>query len=129
MTSLTLLLPQMMTMRVPQTCLLGWTKSGGYGTCLLVVTSASLSSHLSLQQSGLWLSHTTNQLQTQLNAHPYCSRTHYHCIPKISLHPTNWNWTKKKKKNSGDQMHQRTGSEGAPRYKNTNVSDYMCITV
>lgn len=98
MTSLTLLLPQMMTMRVPQTCLLGWTKSGGYGTCLLVVTSASLSSHLSLQQSGLWLSHTTNQLQTQLNAHPYCSRTHYHCIPKISLHPTNWNWTKKKKK-------------------------------
>ena len=39
MTSLTLLLPQMMTMRVPQTCLLGWTKSGEPDTYLVVVIS------------------------------------------------------------------------------------------
>lgn len=43
MTSLTLMLPQTMTMRVPQTCLLGWTKDGGHGICLLVVISVGLS--------------------------------------------------------------------------------------
>ncbi|MPC10068.1 hypothetical protein E2C01_002695 [Portunus trituberculatus] len=39
-------------------------------------------SHVSLQQPGMWFSHTTNQLQTQLNAHPYCIQTYYHCTPK-----------------------------------------------